>query len=145
MVSLHFFMRLLLALPVLVLFAAPVNAQAVYLKCTRFINHVDKGPNTPDNVWLTINPGQQYGNARFLQRSGAEQNFQASQFISSSAYTLTALDDWGSGISQKYRFSVNRSTGSFTHAVTIQSPYSEDSTITTSGTCKKDVPAKTLF
>ena len=138
-------MRFLLVLPLLMLSAASVNAQAVYLKCTRYIDHVDKGPNTPDNVWLTINPGQEYGNAKFLARAGGVQNFRARQFISSSAYTLTALQHWDVGMSMKYRFSVNRLTGSFTYEVTVQSHYTDDSTITTSGTCQKDVQGKTLF
>ena len=138
-------MRFLLALPLLMLCAKPVSAQAVYLKCTRYIDHKDKGPNTPDHTWLTINPGQQYGNARFIRGNGSETNLRANQFISSTEYKLNAIQDYGSGIAEKWTFSVNRSTGILSHSKTLQTPYDAGSTNTSSGTCAKDIPVKTLF
>ena len=137
--------RRLLLLPLLLGFAAPVSAQSVYLKCTRYINHVDKGPNTPDHVWLTINPGQQFGNARMVMRDGTDKNLRASQFISSTEYNLSVIENHGSGLATKYVFSANRSNGDFTHRSTFSSPNYSGDTLITTGSCKKDVPATTLF
>ena len=139
-------MRRLILLPLLLLAAAPAEASTVYLKCTALINHVDKGPNTPDHTWLTINAGQQFGNVRTITRRGGEKNVRAAQFLSSTNYTLKATENFGSGLGMVRTYSVNRSTGKFTVATVITDRMEGDGKpITDSGTGKKDAPAKVMF
>ena len=70
----------------------------------------------------------------------------ASQFISSTNYTLKATESFGSGLGIVRTYSVNRSNGKFTVSTVITDRMDGDSkTITNNGTCKKDTPSKVLF
>ena len=114
-------------------FAAPVNAQSIYLKCN---SPLDNGRDF--FVWLTINPGQEFGSARTINLMGVEKSVRATQVITATQYILET--PYVEGLKMIYE--VDRTNGEFSRVFDMKNLRKSAPHY---GTCEKDAPARTMF
>ena len=137
-------MRKLFLLPTLLLILAPASADPVYLKCIE-TPKADNSSNPPFTFYLTINPGQEYGNVKFVSRDGTNvTNRRSTQSISSTTYTLNYTKSIGPNTLNRTYF-VDRTSGKYTKEARVTTQYGDTDPKYTYGDCEKVTPAKTLF
>ena len=113
-------------------------AETINLKCKYLINHVDKGPNTPDYNWISINKSAQQ--ATVVWRDRIEENtVKAALFTTASNYTMKHVGSFWTTT-----WIVNRTNGAFTRIREITENLAGQGPLVDKGKCVKE-QLKTVF
>lgn len=122
---------------------SPIAAQTITLKCTYLIDHVDRGRNTPEHNWITINPTSDFGVVSWIDRQNKEISVRALQFITLESYKLNHVEVGAYGWTRTWK--VDRSTGKFVKTAEFTDNRFKQSPVVDSGKCQKVSQKRNLF